>query len=103
MADRGLQLQVDEKADPLKDTLHYACKSGIVGTVSLFMTTSIDLNARDNDGWTVLHHARAKGRKRVVIELSKKVVDLGIDLDGQLSALDRAREEEHFNVISVIK
>ena len=36
----------------LKDTsgmtpLHYACKSGIVGIVSLFMIASIDLNARD--------------------------------------------------------
>ena len=61
--------------------LHYACKSGIVGIVSLFMIASIDLNARDNDRWTALHHACAKGRKRVVIELLKKVVDLGIDLD----------------------
>ena len=57
--------------------LHYACKSGIVGIVSHFMIS------RDNNGWTVLHHAHAcaKGRKRVVIELLKKVVDLGIDLD----------------------
>ena len=64
--------------------LHYASKSGIVGIVSHFMV------ARDNDGWTVLHHACAKGRKRVVIELLKKVVDLAltwmleITMDGQL-------------------
>ena len=39
--------------------------------------------------------------KRVVIELLKKVVDLGIDLDARdnngWTALDRAREEGHFN------
>ena len=61
--------------------LHYACKSGIVGIVSLFMIASIDLNARDNKGWTALYHACAKGRKIVVNVLLKKVVDLGIDLD----------------------
>ena len=45
--------------------------------------------------------------KRVVIELLKKVVDLGIDLDARdnngWTALDRAREGGKFNVISVIK
>ena len=48
---------------------------------------------------TALHHACANGRKRVVIELLKKVVDLGIDLDASnnngWTALDRAREEGH--------
>ena len=39
----------------------------------------------------------------VVIELLKKVVDLDARDNNGWTALDQAREEGHFNVISVIK
>ena len=52
--------------------LHYACKSGIVGIVSLFMIASIDLNARDNDRWTgqrCIMHALMAGKELLLHQM----------------------------------
>ncbi|KAG7660499.1 NAS6 [[Candida] subhashii] len=61
--------------------LHRASSIGSIPTVKLLCEKgNINVNAKDNDGWTALHHALAEGHADVAVEL------VGLGADPQLKS-----------------
>ena len=50
----------------LKGTLHKACYTGNVGAVKKHLADGVDVNTRDNAGWTALHESVSHGEEEIV-------------------------------------
>ena len=76
------------------NALHLAARGGHEGFINLMLDkTAIDINSRDNDGWTPLHHACAKEKPLAIMLLIEKGADVNaVDNDG-MTPLHRAMTE----------
>ena len=62
-----------------KKTLHKACVKGDIEAVKQFLGDGVDVNAKDEDGWTPLHLAASDGHKEVV----ELFIDKGVDVNAK--------------------
>ncbi|MFN7114996.1 MAG: ankyrin repeat domain-containing protein [Alphaproteobacteria bacterium] len=83
-----------------RGALHLAARSGQADFCNFLLgATDIDINARDKDGWTALHHACAREKTAVVKMLIERGADLtAVDNDG-LTPLHRAMDTRSDDVI----
>ncbi|MDP2204769.1 MAG: ankyrin repeat domain-containing protein [Alphaproteobacteria bacterium] len=83
-----------------RSALHLAARGGQTDFCTFLLNvTDIDINARDKDGWTPLHHACAREKTAVVKMLIERGADLtAVDNDG-LTPLHRAMDTRSDDVI----
>lgn len=83
-----------------RGALHVAARGGHADFCAFLLDkTSIDIDARDKDGQTALHHACARERIAVVKKLIERGADLNaVDKDG-MTPLHRAMSERSDDVI----
>ena len=62
--------------------IHDACRQGEVELLEhmLELSSNLDLNAQDEDGWTPLHYAAANGNLQIVELLLKEAKNRNIDV-----------------------
>jgi ankyrin repeat protein len=86
----------------LQTALHYAVRSGHTGLVQWMIEKGANVNQADENGYTVLHVAAAKGQKDVVDLLVNKGADLNQADDSGKTALHRAAERGHKDVVEFL-
>jgi len=58
-------------------SLHFAARMNEVKIASALIEAGVDINAKDDDGWTALHFAAGNDN----LEIGKVLVDAGADLN----------------------
>jgi len=67
-----------------KGTLHKACYTGNIGAVKKHLANGVDVNTRDNEGWTALHESASHGHKGIAELLIAAGADVNAkDNDGE--------------------
>ncbi|KAI9034113.1 kinase-like domain-containing protein [Hyaloraphidium curvatum] len=92
-------------ADVLVALFFYSCREGDAGAVEGLLTrqAGLDVNAKDDDGWTGLHHACRKGHEGVVrLLLADPRVDRNAKNPRELTALHIACAVGHSAVVGLL-
>lgn len=100
----GMCFPAGNAAFPVKDDikLHIAVHQGNAQTVDSLLAESVDVNARDETGWTPLHVAATKNDPRIVDALLSRGADPEVQTKEGLAALHLAAQHGRSDIVRVL-
>ncbi|XP_048224219.1 ankyrin repeat domain-containing protein 31 [Perognathus longimembris pacificus] len=85
-----------------KSQLHLAAGRGNLSHVKALIESGMDVNLRDNEGWTPLHEASNKGYKDIIIELLKAGANVNCENVNGILPLHDAVAGNHLKAAEIL-
>jgi TonB family protein len=79
-----------------------AVKSENLGSIKKLLSQNVNINEKDDFGWTALFYAVARGDKNIVKALLDKGADLNAADDEQYTPLMRATAYNHLSIVKLL-
>ncbi|KAI0094940.1 ankyrin repeat-containing domain protein [Irpex rosettiformis] len=98
-------MAVVEQTEQEEESLHSLARAGNVDGFKVFLDSypGIDVNARDENGYTPLHLASDRGCRAMVEALLSAGADSSIKDEDEFTALELARVAEHGDVVALLE
>uniref|UniRef100_UPI002609A6A7 ankyrin repeat domain-containing protein n=1 Tax=uncultured Brachyspira sp. TaxID=221953 RepID=UPI002609A6A7 len=82
--------------------LEFYCREGDFEMAELLIASGVDVNAKDDDNWTVLMFASINGHLEIVKYLIDKGADINAKSNNNVTALMVASEKGHLEVVKYL-
>ncbi|XP_069889124.1 ankyrin repeat domain-containing protein 31-like isoform X2 [Dipodomys merriami] len=94
--------RIDRRSVKGKSQLHLAARRGNLSYVKALIESGMDVNVKDNEGWTPLHEASNKGCKDIIIELLKAGANVNCENINGILPLHDAVAGNHLKAAEIL-
>ena len=84
-------------------TIFVVVTNGDLAGVQAHLDAGVEVNAKDNGGWTALHYAAWHGRKEIVELLISKGADVNAKDNSGYTPLDRSTKRKHTEIADLLR